>query len=148
MFFKKAIIFVNLYSTTVLKPACTPHRSSNPLQTRACANTLPDSSELLLLSTKSTDRLKSLTVTDWYTRTPQHIKKPSKTIKENYHQPFSHAVLPQEICHRHLYFLFPPNFRNIKFSPLSATTFFTISERCFLQLPLQNVRDSKQSNTL
>lgn len=106
---------------------------------------LPDGSALLLLSIGSTDRLKSQTVTDWYTRTLQHIKKPSKTIKENYSQPLSCAVLPRN-CHGHPYFLFPPNFRNAKYIPLSTTDLYNFWG-C-LQLPLQNVWDSKQSNTL
>lgn len=70
--------------------------------------TLPNSSVLLLLSIELTNRLKSQTVTDWYTGTLQHIKKPNKTIKENHSQPFSCPVLPQDICHGHPYFLFSP----------------------------------------
>lgn len=104
-----------LHHRIVLQLASTLCRSSNPLETRACTNTLLDSLELLLLSTKSTDRLKFLTVTDRYIRTLQHIKNTSKTFKENCHQPFSHAVLPEKICHKHL--PFSPNFRNVKYTP-------------------------------
>lgn len=67
---------------------------------------------------------------DQYTGTLQHTKKPSKTIKENHSQPFSCAVLPQEICHRHLYFLFPPTSETSN-TPLLVPLILTISERCF-----------------
>lgn len=68
------------------------------------------------------------------------LKKTSKTIQENYSQPFSCAVLPQEICHRHLYFHFPPTSETPN-TPLLVPLIFTISEGCFCSYRIVTVQN-------